>query len=664
MPQSPNKITQFWQELKRRKVVRVITVYAAAAFVILELVSIIVEPLKLPNWTLPFVIVLLCIGFIIAIILSWVYDVHPEGGIVKTESAHKVKTETKLNKSNSWKIASYISFAVIVGLIVLNILPRSNLSSKREILDKSIAVLPFTYLSDEQDKQYLADGTMDEIIHNLSKIKDLRVMSRTSVEQYRNTDKTVSEICGELDVAFLLEGSFLKNSDQVRLIVQLIQPGKEGHAWSKRYDRNWQDIFTVQSEVAQLVARELQAAITPEEQELINKIPTTDLTAYEFYQKGMEKYNKGEIENAEDLFNYALEYDTTLALAYSGLARVYWHKHFNPTFFSEDFTFFSEDFMDSVLILADRSISIDPQLSDAYTIKGDYYREHGQEEQAISEYDRAIDLNPNDWMAYSGKGYLFSNADLVKALDNFHKAILRYHGLALPDLYRGLSHSYWAAGFIEKVNFYTMEAFKLDGDSVKQYHQLFLNEWLSGNYAKTMEIAKKGYAIDSSDITNFVNVAYSYMFIGQFEEALLWFKRYVERLKSLDRTTIINMHRIGYAFWKNGYEGEAEYYFKEQVAYCSRIIELGRHHELTKHNYYDLAAVYAFQGDKDKAYENLRIFNKKETMGLPMVTWIKTDPLFDNIRDDKEFQQIVHDVEAKYQAQHERVRQWLEENDR
>jgi hypothetical protein len=123
------------------------------------------------------------------------------------------------------------------------------------------------------------------------------------------------------------------------------------------------------------------------------------------------------------------------------------------------------------------------------------------------------------------------------------------------------------------------------------------------------------------------------------------------------------MHRIGYAFWKNGYEGEAEYYFKEQVSYCSRIIELGRHHELTKHNYYDLAAVYAFQGDKDKAYENLRIFNKKKMMGLPMVTWIKTDPLFNNIRNEPEFQQIVKDVEAKYQAEHDRVRQWLEEND-
>ena len=121
MPQSPNKITQFWLELKRRKVVRVITVYAAAAFVILELTDIVAPSLGLPDWTLNLIIILLCVGFVITVIVSWIFDIHPEGGIVKTEPAHKVKEEYKSSTSNSWKIASYISFAVIIGLIVLNI---------------------------------------------------------------------------------------------------------------------------------------------------------------------------------------------------------------------------------------------------------------------------------------------------------------------------------------------------------------------------------------------------------------------------------------------------------------------------------------------------------------------------------------------------------------
>jgi len=661
-----NKLSQFWQELKRRKVVRVITVYAAAAFVILELTDIVAPSLGLPDWTLNLIIILLCIGFIIAIILSWIYDIKPEGGIVKTEPAYKAKTEDQPASSNSWKIATYVSFVVIAGLIVFHFISQTNNSDGRTILDKSIAVLPFINNSPEQENEHIVNGYMMSILNNLSMIEELRVINRQSVEQYRNSTKPSSEIAAELGVSYLLDGSGQKLGNNIRLTVQLMDTdGKI--LWSNPYDNKVtkvEDHITLQSDIARLVAKEIDARITSEEAELIKKLPTTNLAAYEFYQKGIEKYQNGELENAEDLFHYALDEDSTYAHAYVGLARVYLYKNSNSSNLSQFYpTYFSVDFLDSVLILANRSISIDPQLSDAYTIRGDYYREHGQEEQAMSEYDRALDLNPNDWMAYSGKGYLYNNSDLVKQLDNSHRAILRYRGSALPDFYRDLANQYRFAGFIKKGNFYTTEAFKLDGDSVKLYHQLFYSEWLSGNFAKSMEIAQIGIAIDSSNINALLDVAYSYMFIDQFDEALLWFKRYVERLNSLGRTNINSMHRIGYAFWKNGYKEEADYYFNEQVAYCNRIIEMGREYEQSKSAYYDLAAVYAFQGEKDKAYENLRIFNQKKMIQLALVTWIKTDPLFDTIRNEQEFQQIVRDVEAKYQAEHERVKEWLEEND-
>jgi len=184
----PNKLSQFWQELKRRNVVRVITVYAGAAFVIIELINNITEPLHLPEWTPTLVIILLAIGFPVAIIFSWIYDVHPEGGIVKTEPAIKVKVEEFPRSSKGWKIASYISFVVILGLIVLNIIPRTD---NKENLDKSIAVLPFKNDSPEQTEMYFIDGTMESILDNLCKIKDLRVVSRTSVEQYRNNPKPI-----------------------------------------------------------------------------------------------------------------------------------------------------------------------------------------------------------------------------------------------------------------------------------------------------------------------------------------------------------------------------------------------------------------------------------------------------------------------------------------
>ena len=291
MSTNPNKLSQFWQELKRRKVTRTITVYAAAAFVILELLSIIIDPLQLPDWTLQFAIVFLCISFIIAVILSWIYDVHPEGGIVKTEPADKVKAEDIPKSSNSWKIASYISFIVIVGLIVLNIIPRAN--SKKEILDKSIAILPFINDSQDKDNEHLINGIMEDLLINLQSIKELRVPGRTSVEQYRNNLKPIPEIASELNVAYIVEGSGQRYGNKIRLRVQLVEGATDKHLWADSYDeeiKGAEDIFRIQSQIAESIAAELEAIITPEEKQLIEKIPTTNLTAHDFYQRGREEY--------------------------------------------------------------------------------------------------------------------------------------------------------------------------------------------------------------------------------------------------------------------------------------------------------------------------------------------------------------------------------------
>ena len=209
---------------------------------------------------------------------------------------------------------------VVVALFVFNIIGGEKQTKE---IEKSIAVLPFKSLSDDPDKQYLADGMMDAILLHLSKIEDLRVMSRTSVEQYRETDKTMTEIGRELGVEYLLEGSFQKYGDNVRLIVQLIKTGKEGHVWANEYDRNWNDIFSVQSEVAQTIARELDAVITPEEKELINKVPTNNLTAYDLHMQALDFYNKylfsrdrKYLEKVTQLGYISLELDPEFALAY------------------------------------------------------------------------------------------------------------------------------------------------------------------------------------------------------------------------------------------------------------------------------------------------------------------------------------------------------------
>ena len=518
-------------------------------------------------------------------------------------------------------------------------------------------------LSDEPDKQYLADGMMDAITLHLSKIKGLRVIGRTSVEQYRNPSKTTTAIGRELDVEFLLEGSFQKYGDNVRLIVRLIKTGKEGHIWANNYDRNWSDIFAVQSEVAQAIAAELYASITPEEKKLIEKIPTANLTAYDFYQKGREEHIKYWIDNkdrevlqqAEYLYHQALQYDSTYALAYTGLARVYWDKHYFQDYLSKNF-------MDSVPTLCDIALSYDNQIAEAYTLKGRYYSHTGKPKQAVEEFDKAIKYNPNDWMAYRWKGEFYYETDWANYIYYLHKAASINRGEELPELLSLIGYGYYSAGFPEKAMQCFQDKLKLDGDSANYYAELSRYEHWLNNFIKSIEFAIKGYAIDSTNTTSLINLGASYAELGQYEESLKYYNKWIKRSEIQgDEWFLVSWHRIGFVYSQNGNSEAAKYYFNKQINYCDRSIELGRQYAQMLYAYYDLAGVYAFRGDRVKAYENLRIFRKKPMMSFWMISLIKTDPLFDKIRNEPEFQQISRDVEAKYQAEHERVKKCLEE---
>jgi len=661
----PNKLSQFWQELKRRNVTRVLAVYIAAAFMILELVDMTTQPFGLPDWSMKVAFFVLLAGLIVAVIISWIYDIHPEGGMVKTVPAHEVKKVDIPSSSNSWKIASYVSFVVIVGLIVMNIVPRTN--NNRKLLEKSIAVLPLEYLSEDPNKEYLANAVLDAITGHLSLIEGLRVMPRTSVEQYRENRKSAMEIGEELDVSYLIEGSFLMIEDQVRLTIQLVVAEEGDHVFFKEYDRNYKDIIVVQSEVAKTIAKEIEVAISPEEKQLIEKSPTTDLTAYDFYQRGREEYwkyssendNRELLERAEEYYHEALNYDSTFALAYTGLARVYWDKHYWETFLSGNF-------LDSVLILADVALSFDDQLAEAYTVRGDYYSEIGLAEKAIEEYDKATIFNPNDWLAYWGKAWLYRliYCDYVRAIDNFQKAVTLNRGSELPTLFESLGGAYLGIGFYEKCKYYIQEAVKLDGDSMRYYRYLTFCEFHPGNLLKAVEYGEKLCAIDTTNDYNLSVLGLIYVFHGQHEEALGLYKRYIETAEIGQDYSLFDMHRIGWAYWQNGYKKEAEYYFKEQIDYCNRMNELERAASEQLRTFYDLAAVYAFIGEKEKAYENLSFLNQSQNAGVINYNRnLKYDPLFNGIRDEPEFQQLLHDVESKYQAEHERVKQWLEKND-
>jgi TolB-like protein/Flp pilus assembly protein TadD len=296
------------------------------------------------------------------------------------------------------KKQKYTIFAipvVAIILIILGLLFIPKLVKSGDQADKSIAVLPFKLLSDEPDKQYLADGMMEAITLHLSKIKDLRVISRTSVEQYRGTTKTIRAIGQELDVDYLIEGSFQKFGDNARMTVQLIKASKESHVWANEYNSKWNDVFTLQSDVAQKIASELMVILTPEEIEKMAEKPTKNLEAYQAYLRGryyanQPHYSKNDWARALQGYQEATELDTTFALAYGELACA----HARLIFLRQDL---SEQRLEKANQAAARALTLGSDQPRVHLALGYYYLyAYRDENQALKHLEIAEKSLPND----------------------------------------------------------------------------------------------------------------------------------------------------------------------------------------------------------------------------------------------------------------------------
>ena len=577
----------------------------------------------------------------------------------------RAKETRKVRMPRLWRIVGFLSIAVIVTLIILNIIQKSNAAKRKEVPEKSIAVLPFINDSPEQKRMYFINGIMEAILDNLSKIQDLRVVSRNSVEQYRNNPKPTPVVAEEMNVSYVLEGSGHRDGDNVRIVVQLLDGKKDRQLWSRTYEADIDEIFSILSEIAQKVASAIEVVITPEEIQLIEKVPTTNLTAHDFYQRGREEYWKYWIDNndkealnkAQGFYNKALEYDTGFAEAYTGLAQVCWDEHY------WDF-YFSNDYLDSVLVLTDKALKLDAQLSEAYTIRGSCLLETESDDQAIAEFKQSIKLNPNNWVAYQNLGWIYTDSDLVESIKNYLKAVSLERGKGLSTLLGNVAYSYWVAGFHDMSVSYSQQAMEFDQDSVGYYVVMADAKYVQNMNNEALEYALRAYALDSNSVNTTALLGGIYRLLYQPEKSLIYYKKWYEQLRIYTGRNIIwNYLRLGYAYWQNGDTVKAEKYFNEEIALCESEHKLNRPHARGLYTYFDLAAINAIKGEKEKAIENLKKFNQRNMMTSFVVASIKYDPMYDNLREEPEFQQIVREIEAKYEAEHERVGQWMEDND-
>ncbi|HSH52706.1 MAG TPA: hypothetical protein VK982_13355, partial [Bacteroidales bacterium] len=433
--------------------------------------------------------------------------------------------------------------------------------------------------------------------------------------------------------------------------------------------RDVKDFIDLQSEIALNIISRINAEITPEEKQLIDKNPTFSLTAFDFFQRGREEHikfnlnnmNTTAILNAERNYREALKYDSGYALAYAALAVIQINKNRGSELFSETF-------LDSALYFANKAIDYDNKSADAFAVKGLYNWYKGNRDKALEEYNKALNLNPHLWQAYRGKGFLFIDNDPVLSIENFQKAANLTCGSELKMILGEMVIAYLWAGFVETAQIYNEEALRLFDDSVMYFINLGVIESQQGNKENAVMYYTKASIADPY-FTNFLwfyqdinrQLGFNYLFLGNYAESLYYFKKWISILEKSGEISYNEMHRVAYAFWKNGFVEEAEYYFDLQMEHCNNLIKSNHPWAQNLFAYYDRASIFAFRRNKEAAYKDLEIFGQITQVPLWLVSLIKTDPLFENIRKDAEFQQIVKDVEVKYQKEHQRIEKQLRE---
>jgi TolB-like protein len=382
----------FFAELKRRNVYKVAIAYAVVAWLLMQVASQIFPFFEIPNWAVRLVVLLLIIGFPVAMILAWAFELTPEG-IKRAEDVDLTKSTTRRTSHKLlWitTVVAIVAAALFVGgrfnLFHSKPSPTTGVAS-----DKSIAVLPFDNLSHDPDNAYFTEGIQEEILTRLSKIAALKVISRTSTQHFKSSPDNLPQIAKQLGVANILEGSVQRSADQVRVNVQLIKAATDAHLWADTFDRKLNDIFAVESDIATTIAETLQAKLTGSEKAAVAKRPTANPEAYELYLKGLFFWNKrtgADLRTAIEYFNQALGKDPSYALAYAGLADSYALLHFFGAASAADS-------FPQAKAAAEKALELDETLAEAHTALANVLSYHGDFAASDREFKRAIELNPN-----------------------------------------------------------------------------------------------------------------------------------------------------------------------------------------------------------------------------------------------------------------------------
>ncbi len=525
----------FFAELKRRHVFKVAAVYGGVAFLVLQAADIVFPRLGLPDWTITLVVALAAIGFPLAVVLAWAFELTPEG--VRREDppgSGELEAIVAQPASRRWP-AGILALAgiVLLGGGVWWTLSRTvggaSANSDSEPIAASIAVLPFLNLSPDTANEYFSDGVTEEIITALSKLKDLSVVSRSATFRYKGADVDPREVGRELGVTAILEGSVRREGDQVRITAQLIDVADGFHIWSENFDRRYADIFELQDDVARRIAGALQINLTESDVAALERRPTENLEAYELYSKARGEFYKYTPEGnaaAIALYEQALAIDENYALALAGLSMC--QTQYINSNWSDD-----ESWLEKAEVSARRALAIDPQLAEAHFALGFIHEQRLEYERMAEEMSAVLAINPNHAHAHDSQGdVLWRHRGQLDSALAVYDVALRLDPFLLPALInRAAVHAY-KGQFAEANRQFEKLAGDLPGSGLAQsFHGGVLLE--QGRYAEAAARYRTTLANLPSQVVARVGLAVALIESGDFAAA----ERETERLTQDSRNS-------------------------------------------------------------------------------------------------------------------------------
>lgn len=548
----------------------------------------------------------------------------PKSSDLRTSGSHRRRKNALV-----YLMITLISVGILYTLLSLGLFR----TSTQQPLEKSIAVLPFVSFSEGEDKQYFADGMMEAILNHVSRIDEVKVISRTSVEQYRNTTKTIPDIAGELNVAHILEGSAQLSENKVRITVQLISKNDE-HLWSQNFDRELSDIFEIQSEIASVIANRLQAEISPEDLDVINRPASMFPQAYNLMLKGrghltnfIRTGDLNEFDESIRLNQMAIQLDSTIGGAYYNLAYSFWRKN-------------RVQYLDTVEYLCKRALHFNSNMDYPHWLLGRLYWEKGEDTRGVHELEKALAINSNNSGAYNALGQFYSfSGNWIKGIPLLQKAIEIDPS---NEFFRiNLAQAYVDVGDYEKGIERSMEGLRMAagrpnptwyGNSILVYAYMGLDDSPNAHRAADKVINHNPlYGIElKARILILLDREYStakdLLLVADTGQYALY--------KPLLASAHIKLEEMERGLQAARLAIRNYLYLLEESSGRRGIMD--RLH-------YDLAGCYALTGDEKKSYEVL----KKVIFLNATIDLIDADPMFDTVREFPVFQSVIGEARSR-----------------